>query len=157
MNYKSLLFTLLLVATISCIKKQSEINLMSEKPVVFYRSHEPKKADLPFSDIVQVENTFYLSGQIGINHATRNLVEGGIEAETIQTLENIKEVLAHHDLKMNEVVKCLVILEDLEDFPIINKAFEDYFPQKPARTTFAAKALAKNAKVEIEVIAVKIN
>ena len=98
---------------------------------------------------------YFLSGQIGMDHATRTLVEGGIEAETRQVLENIKDVLAQHDMTMDNVVKALVVLDDIEDFAAFNAIYTTYLPQKPARTTFAAEALAAGAKIEIEVVAVK--
>ena len=100
-------------------------------------------------------NTFYLSGQIGRDHAAGKLVDGGIEAETRQTLENIKAVLNHHGLEMADVVKEMVVLDDIEDFAAFNAIYTSYFPQRPARTTFAAEALAAGAKIEIEVVAVK--
>ncbi len=137
---------------------KKEIEPIAEvKTPVFHLSHEPKKQDAPFSDAVQVGNTFYLSGQIGINHSTRALVEGGIETETKQTLENIKAVLAQYNLEMKDVIKATVILDHIEDFAAFNTIYTQYFPQKPARTTFAAEALAKGAKIEIEVVAVSSN
>lgn len=120
---------------------------------IFHPSHEPLKSDLPFSDAVQVGNLWYLSGQIGMDHSTRELVEGGITAETTQTLENIKQVLQHHGLSLKDVIKVTVILENMEDFSAFNSVYETYLPHKPARTTFAAAKLARNAKIEIEVIA----
>ncbi|RMB61100.1 RidA family protein [Dokdonia sinensis] len=123
--------------------------------VTFHKTHEPKKENAPFSDIVQVGNLYFLSGQIGMNHTERVLVEGGITIETKQTLENIKAVLAQHDMDMSNVVKALVILDNIDDFQAFNKVYKTYFPQKPARTTFAAEALAAGALIEIEVVAVK--
>ena len=123
--------------------------------VTYHASHEPKKANAPFSDAVQVGDLYFLSGQIGMDQSTRTLVEGGIETETKQTLENIKAVLAHHDMDMSHVVKSLVVLDNIEDFAAFNEIYKTYLPQKPARTTFAAEALAAGAKIEIEVIAVK--
>ena len=122
---------------------------------VFHASPLESRQNTPFSDGVQVGNTFYLTGQIGRDHAKGALVEGGIEAETKQTLENIKAVLAHHDMTMADVVKALVILDDIEDFAAFNAIYTTYLPQKPARTTFAAESLAAGAKIAIEVIAVK--
>lgn len=122
---------------------------------VFHPSHEPKKQDSPFSDVVQVGRTYYLSGQIGMDHSVRTLVEGGIEAETHQVFKNIEAVLAQHDLQLSDVVKALVILDDIEDFAAFNGVYTQYLPQKPARTTFAAEALAAGAKIEIEVVAVR--
>jgi len=123
--------------------------------VTFHKTHEPKKIGAPFSDAVQVGNLFFLSGQIGMDHTTRTLVEGGIKAETKQTLENIKAVLEHHNMGMDNVVKCTVILSDINDFSAFNEVYKTYFPQKPARTTFAAKGLAIGSKIEIECIAAK--
>ena len=133
----------------------STISLKKPEAPIFHQSHEPKKQNTPFSDAVQVGNTFYLAGQIGMDHSVRELVEGGIKAETKQALENIKAVLIQHQLKMQDVVKVTVILDDIQDFTAFNEVYVQYFPQKPARTTFAAKALARGAKVEIDVIAVR--
>ena len=127
----------------------------TSEAVIFHETHEPKKVNAPFSDAVQVGNMYFLSGQVGIDHTSRKLVSGGIEAETKQTLENIKAVLAQHDMEMKDVVKCTVILADIKDFSTFNSIYKTYFPQKPARTTFAAKDLAVGAKIEIECIAVK--
>ncbi|MEP2937752.1 MAG: RidA family protein [Gilvibacter sp.] len=138
----------------STSESQEKSFVKTSKEPTFYRSHEPKKQAAAFSDIVQVGDTYYLAGQIGMNHKTRTLVDETIEGQTKQTLENIKEVLAQHDLKMKDVVKATVILDHIEDFQAFNKIYEQYFPQKPARTTFAAEALAAGALIEIEVVAV---
>ena len=122
---------------------------------VFHTTHEPLKKDAPFSDVVQVGQFYFLSGQIGMDHSLRELVSGGIEGQTRQTLENIKAVLAQHDLEMSDVIKAMVVLDDMADFAAFNTVYREYLPQKPARTTFAAKGLAVGALVEIEVVAVK--
>ncbi|WP_299255022.1 Rid family detoxifying hydrolase [uncultured Aquimarina sp.] len=127
----------------------------SKTPIIFHNTHEPKKVNAPFSDAVQVGDLYFLSGQIGMDHSTRKLVVGGIAEETKQTLENIKAVLKQHDMEMNNVVKCTVILADIKDFAAFNEIYKTYFPQKPARTTFAAKGLAVGAKIEIECVAVR--
>lgn len=114
-----------------------------------------KKSEVPFSDAVQVGDLYFLSGQVGMDHSTRKLVEGGIKAETKQCLENIKSVLEQHQMDMSNVVKCTVILADIEDFKVFNEIYKTYFPRKPARTTFAAKGVAVSAKIEIECIASK--
>lgn len=147
-------FLFVVSALISC---DSKIDISSSQgaEVVFHKTHEPKKANVPFSDIVQVGDIYFLSGQIGMNHTTRTLVEGGIEAETKQTLENIKAVLEQHGMDMSNVVKALVVLDSIEDFGAFNTIYTAYLPQKPARTTFAAEALAAGAAIEIEVVAVK--
>jgi 2-iminobutanoate/2-iminopropanoate deaminase len=123
--------------------------------VKHYKSHEKSRANVPFSDAVQVDNLYFLTGQIGKNHKIGKLVEGGIEAETKQALLNIEAVLKHHNLTLNEVVKCTVILSNIDDFSKMNTIYRSFFTDNlPARTTFAAN-LVGNAKVEIEVIAVR--
>ncbi len=147
----TVLFLCISMVLVGCSKGASN----AVETLIFHKTHEPKKSGTPFSDAVQVGNLFFLSGQIGMNHTTRKLVAGGIKAETKQTLENIKAVLEHHNMGMNNVVKCTVILADIEDFSAFNEVYKTYFPQKPARTTFAAKGLAVGAKIEIECIAVQ--
>lgn len=122
---------------------------------VFHTSHEPKKQEAPFSDVVEYNRLLFLSGQIGMDHNTRTLVDGGIEAETQQCIENIKAVLEHHNSSLDKVIKCTVILRDIDDFSAFNDIYKTYFPNRPARTTFAASGLALNANIEIEVVAVK--
>ncbi len=123
--------------------------------VIFHKSQEATKQDAPFSDVVESHGFLFLSGQIGINHETRTLVQGGIEAETRQCIENIKTVLEYHKSSLDQVVKCTVILKNMDDFAVFNKIYKEYFPNKPARTTFAASGLAVNANIEIDVIASK--
>ncbi len=154
---RSMTFLLVLIsAMILQCTSPSEEKTNKVEPV-FHTSHEASRSDKPFSDAVQVGDLFFLTGQIGLDHSSGELVEGGITAETRQTLENIKAVLAHHDMSMDDVVKATVILDTIADFAEFNSVYITYFPKKPARTTFAAESLARNAKVEIEVVAVRSN
>jgi len=146
MKLKALIFILVFsFGMMSCNEENTTI--------IFHKSHEVKKQNAPFSDAVEVNGFLFLSGQVGMNHSTRTLVVGGIEAETKQCLENIKAVLEHHNSSMDKVVKCTVILKDINDFKIFNEVYKTYFPNKPARTTFAASELAVGATIEIDVIA----
>ncbi len=120
-----------------------------------HKYHDKSRANVPFSDAVQVDNLYFLTGQIGKNHVTEKIVKGGIEAETIQTILNIKAVLNHHNLTLNDIVKCTVILADIDDFSKMNTIYHSFFKDNlPARTTFAANLVA-GAKIEIEVVAVR--
>jgi 2-iminobutanoate/2-iminopropanoate deaminase len=123
--------------------------------VIFHKSHEIKKQSAPYSDAVEVGNLFFLAGQIGMDHSTRTLVEGGLAAETEQAIQNIRVVLQQHGLSLDQVVKCTIILSTMDDFAAFNEVYTKHFTKKPARTTFAAAGLARNAKVEIDVIATK--
>jgi 2-iminobutanoate/2-iminopropanoate deaminase len=127
----------------------------SKSIVKHHKSHEKSRHNVPFSDAVQVDNLYFLTGQIGKNHSTGKIVEGGIEAETTQTLKNIKAVLKHHNLTLNDVTKCTVILSNIDDFSKMNSIYRTFFSDNlPARTTFGAN-LVGNAKIEIEVIAAR--
>lgn len=110
--------------------------------------------NLPYSDAVRLGDTLWLSGAIGQIPGTRELVPGGITAETRQTLENIKRNLEAHGSSMNQVVKCTVMLADIKDFDAMNAVYREYFPvNKPARSTFGVNGLVLNARIEIECIA----
>lgn len=141
---KVLVFVMLGVFIASC-----------KEDIVFEPSHYPKKANAPFSDVVKANGLLFLAGQIGMDHNSRTLVPGGIKNETEQAIMNIKEVLELHGSSLDRVVKCTVILSDINDFKAFNEVYTSYFPNKPARTTFAASGLAANAKIEIECIAVQ--
>ncbi len=127
----------------------------SNSNIIFHQSHEESRAKATFSDAVETKDFLFLTGQIGKDHKSGEMVTGGIEAETKQVIENIKAVLEHHKLSLDHVVKCTVILKDINDFNAFNSVYIKYFQKKPARTTFAASDLAGGALIEIEVIAAK--
>lgn len=107
---------------------------------------------LPFSAGVRVGSLLYLSGQIGTapGDAT-HVVPGGVDAETRQTLDNIKRVLEENGSSMDRVVKCTVMMADMAEWPAMNAAYVTYFPgKKPARSAFGTTGLALGARVEIE-------
>jgi len=109
---------------------------------------------LPFSEAVRVGQVLYLSGQIGIDPATSKLAEGGIAAETRQTMENIKASLDKYGSSMAEVVKCTVYLADIKEWAAMNKVYITYFPTSPpARSALGTSGLALGARTEIECMA----
>jgi 2-iminobutanoate/2-iminopropanoate deaminase len=106
---------------------------------------------LPFSEAVQLGDTLYVSGQIGIQPGTLTLASGGIKAEARQALENLKEVLERHGSGLDYVVKCTVFLADIADWPVFNEVYREYFNVNlPARSALAASGLALGARVELE-------
>lgn len=114
----------------------------------------PPGVRLPFSEAVRVGSMLYLSGQMGTD-ATGRLVGGGIEAETRQILENVRAVLERHGSSMDRVVKCLVMLADMGEWPAMNRVYLEYFKAPlPARSAFGASALALGGRIEMECIAV---
>lgn len=112
-------------------------------------------AGLPFSPAIRVGNIIYLSGQLGNRIGTRELVPGGIAAETRQTLENIRTVLGAVGSSLEDVFKCTVYLADIADYEAMNRVYATFFPvDPPARSTIAGSGLALGARVEIECMAV---
>ena len=109
--------------------------------------------DLPFSSAVRVNNTLYLSGNLGLLPGTRDLAPGGIQGETRQTLENIKAVAEQFGSSMDKIVKCTVFLADIAEWGAMNEVYRTYFKNPPARSAMGASGLALNGRVEIECIA----
>ena len=121
----------------------------------FIKSQYESRHNAPFSDAVEYDGLLFLTGQIGKDHKAGKIVEGGIKEETKQVLTNIKEVLEANGSDMNHVLKCTVILSDINDFSEMNEVYRTFYKDnKPARTTFAANLVA-GAKIEIEVVAAK--
>lgn len=107
----------------------------------------------PFSEAVRVGHILYLSGQIGIG-PEGGLVEGGIQPETRQTLENIRATLERYGSSMDRVVKCTVMLDEISEWGSMNQVYREFFPgNKPARSALGADGLALGAAVEIECLA----
>ena len=110
----------------------------------------------PYSQAVEAGGTVYVSGQLPINPTTGAFAEGGIKELTAQSLTNIKNILAEAGLTMDNVVKTSVFLADMNDFAEMNEVYATFFSAPfPARSAVAVKTLPKNARIEIECIAVK--
>ena len=124
-------------------------------PVVQYvTSAEFENLGLPFSEAVSVGDMLFLSGQIGNRPGTLELIEGGVAAETEQTMQNIVSILERSGSSLDRVVKCTVFLADIRDWPDVNAVYRTYFePPYPARSAVAGSGLALGARVEIECIA----
>jgi len=107
-----------------------------------------------YSQAIRVGNTTYLSGQIPIDPATGELAAEDIAAQTEQVCKNLGAVLEGAGLSFDDVVKTSCFLADMDDFAAFNEVYARYFISEPARATVAVKTLPKNARVEIELIAV---
>ena len=108
----------------------------------------------PYSQAIRVGNLIYTSGQIPINPATGQFVEGGIKEQTRQSLTNVKAILEEAGTSMANVVKTTVFMADMNDFADMNTVYAEFFTEPfPARSAVAVKTLPKGALVEIEVIA----
>ena len=112
------------------------------------------KAIGPYSQAIRIENLVFTAGQVALDPATTELVEGGIDAQTRQVLTNLKHVLESADSGLNFVVKTTVFLKDMGDFAAMNGVYAEFFPENaPARSTVQVVALPKGALVEIECVA----
>jgi reactive intermediate/imine deaminase len=107
-------------------------------------------AKLPFSAAVRVGSLLILSGQLGTD-SSGTLAPGGIAPETRQALENIRRILAANGSSLDHVVKCTVMLADMQEWGAMNEVYVTFFPTHlPARSAFGASGLARNARVELE-------
>lgn len=109
----------------------------------------------PFSEAVRAGDLLFLSGMLGISPGTSELVPGGIQPETRQTMENIRAAVLRHGGSMERVAKCTVFLADMAEWAAMNEVYVEFFPGgRPARSALGASGLALDARVEIECIAV---
>ena len=145
---------LAVLPVLGCARSVTENRTAPATDIEFLTPYGPLTR--PFSPAVRVGNLLFLSGQIGTSaNAAGGLVAGGIEAETRQTMENIKDVLTRVGSSMDRVVKCTVMMADMAEWGRMNTVYETYFPNhKPARSALGANGLALGARVEIECIAV---
>jgi 2-iminobutanoate/2-iminopropanoate deaminase len=110
----------------------------------------------PYSQAVCAGNMVFVSGQLGIDPKTGKLVEGGIESQTQQALENVKFILSAESLDLNNVVQVHVFLADIKDFAAMNEIYAKYFTfPYPSRAAFQVAALPIGGLVEIMAMAVK--
>lgn len=109
-----------------------------------------------YSQAIQVGDTLYLAGQIGLDPATRQLVPGGLQAEARRTLDNCRAVLEAAGFTLADVVQVQVFLADVGDYDAFNQVYTEYFPPPaPARAAVAVAALPRGARVEVVMTAVR--
>ncbi len=117
-------------------------------------STQAPKAIGPYSQAIRVGDFIFCAGQTPIDPATGNLIEGDIEAQTRRVLQNLNEVLKAAGTSMERVVKTTVFLLDMNDFQRMNAVYAEFFPTNPpARSTVQVARLPRDARVEIELIA----
>ena len=118
----------------------------------YINSDAAKALKLPFSQAVRVGDIVYLSGALGNVPGKLEVVPGGIEPETRQTMENIGALLKENGLAFADVFKCTVMLADMAEWPAFNRIYVGYFEpgRLPARSAFGANGLALGARLELE-------
>lgn len=108
----------------------------------------------PYSQAIKTGNLLFCSGQLGLDPATGNLVEGGVEAQARQAMANLRAVLESGGSSFDRVVKTVIFLADMNDFAKVNAVYGEAFAAAPpARSTVQVAALPKAGLVEIEMIA----
>ena len=112
------------------------------------------KAIGPYAQAIKANDFIYTAGQIPIDPKTGNFVEGGINEQTRQVLENLEAVLVAAGSSLDLVVKATVFLKNMTDFPAMNEVYGEYLGNaKPARSTVAVAELPRGALVEIDLVA----
>uniref|UniRef100_A0A8C4NGE3 Reactive intermediate imine deaminase A homolog n=1 Tax=Eptatretus burgeri TaxID=7764 RepID=A0A8C4NGE3_EPTBU len=107
------------------------------------------------SQAVLVDRTLYISGQLGLDPQTGNLVTGGVQSQAQKALENMGEILKESNASFSNVVKTTVLLANIDDFVAVNDVYKQFFSsQFPARAAYQVAALPKGATVEIEAVAI---
>lgn len=135
----------LVLGIVSAFSQQKEIVKTDQAPMPIG----------PYSQAVKANGFLFLAGQIGANPSNRKLVEGGIEAETVRVLENIKAVLFAANATLEDVVNTTIYLKDINDFAKMNAIYAKYFTSNyPARATIGVANLPGGANIEMAVVAV---
>ncbi len=108
----------------------------------------------PYSQAMRLDTLVFCSGQIGLDPLRGELVDGGIEAETRQTLANLEAVLTASKSSFSSVLRMTVYLLDLADFAVVNRIYAEVLGEaRPARSTVGVAALPRGARIEIDAIA----
>ena len=107
----------------------------------------------PYSQATVYNQILYVSGQLPINPATGELITGDISAQTHQVMQNLSAIVDAAGSRMENILKCTILLTDMADFTAVNEAYATYFPKEPpARICYQVVALPKGADVEIDAV-----
>jgi 2-iminobutanoate/2-iminopropanoate deaminase len=122
-------------------------------PAIIHTDSAPKAIG-PYSQAIRVGELLFCSGQIPLDPATMNIVEGEIETQTRRVLQNLSAVLQAAGTSLSRVVKTTVFLQDMGEFARMNTVYGEFFTDnRPARSTVQVAALPRNVKIEIEAVA----
>ena len=157
-NVAALVTLAVLIVGISTIVvlhgKESTRQMMEGRQVI--RPETYPYFGLPYSPGILTGDTLYIAGHLGRDPARINLVSGGIEAETRQSLANIREVLLAAGMDFENVGSVTAYIVDIGEFATFNEVYREYFPEDPpARATVQVAALNVGARVELQMIAVR--
>lgn len=142
---KKICFSIIILLTSFSINAQNKEIIKTDKAPV---------PIAPYSQGIKANGFLFVSGQIGLNPSNRKLVEGGLEAETTQILENIRAILSVGGATLEDVISTTVYLKNMDDFQKMNAIYAKYFTANfPTRSTVGVSSLAGGANIEITVTA----
>lgn len=151
-NLISLSLTLFLVT--ACTPGAPESNSTTEKTIIV--TDQAPAAIGVYSQGIRVDNTIYVSGQLGLDPQTGELAGDDLESQVRQAIKNIEAILSAEDYGLEDVVSVDVFLDDLDNYSEFNSIYIDYFTQDfPARMVVEAARIPLDAKIEIKVIAAR--
>jgi 2-iminobutanoate/2-iminopropanoate deaminase len=143
-----------IVATVALNGEQAARQPANRRRVI--RPEKAPNTGLPFSPGILAGNTLYVSGHLGRDPVSSKLVTGGIEAETRQSLANVREVLRSAGMDFKDVASVTAYIRSFDDFATFNAVYREFFPtDPPARATVQVAALNDGARIELQMIAVK--
>ena len=149
-NSKKILFFLCTIPVIVILIFSTESKIMPKE--IISTTNAPQAIG-PYSQAVKTDNLMFISGQIPMDPATGNLVEGSIEDEANQVLKNLKSICEAAGYSLDDAVKITIFLTDLGNFAVVNDVMKEHFSEPyPARATVEVSGLPLGVNVEIEAI-----
>lgn len=117
-------------------------------------SKQAPKAIGPYSQAIKANGFLFISGQLPIDPVSNEIVQGDIQTQTRQIMQNITAILGAAEQTCQDIVKTTILLTDIKDFTLVNETYSSFFaPPYPARAAYQVAALPKNASIEIEATA----
>ena len=149
---KKLILILVYLNLLGCeVDFSTRTNTEKNKKVI--ATHKAPKAIGPYSQAIEIDNTLYLAGQIGLDPASGKLVDGGIEKQTDRVMKNLQAVLDAAGYKFDNVVQTQVFVADLNDYKAMNDVYAKYFSDAPPTRAAVQAVLPRGALVEIMMVA----
>jgi len=126
---------------------------MTEPTRIIVETDKAPGAIGPYSQAVKTDSMVFVSGQLALEPATGNLVNGDIKSETRQAMQNLKNILEAAGSSLEKVVKITLFIKDMNDFPVINEIYAEFFQgNPPARACVEVARLPKDANFEVEAV-----
>ncbi len=149
---KKLILILVYLNLLGCeVDFSTRINTEKNKKVI--ATDKAPKAIGPYSQAIEIDNTLYLAGQIGLDPASGKLVDGGIEKQTDRVMKNLQAVLDAAGYAFDNVVQTQVFVADLNDYKAMNDVYAKYFSDAPPARAAVQAVLPRGALVEIMMVA----